>query len=186
MGDSVAFPVIKTNDAEEAMTVARALVNCSSSPDRSFFIDAELCSVAEVLKACELFPISFYTSEGSVIQAGELPRSAEGLEELLPVTFSAESDERGELPDGTVLLLAGASRGQLAWMGVSWPAVPELGLGFERARTGVQACFNSTADGEPTRGHTVLVHVRQGQENRAIHLARLVGRALIGPAEEGW
>ncbi len=186
VGDSVAFPVLRTGDAETALAVACALVCCSSSPDRSVFVDAELTCVIEVMKARDMFPESFYTSGNVFLRAEELPQGPAELARLLPVTFSAETDERGELPCGTVLLLGGARCGQLAWMGVRWPAVPELGLGPEWARTGVQASFNSTADGEPAVGHTVLVHVRRGEDERAGHLARQVGQTLIGPEEEGW
>ncbi|MFV5998143.1 hypothetical protein ACNPQM_38685 [Streptomyces sp. NPDC056231] len=151
-------------------------------------MDAELARFDSVLRAHELFPEATYSSGDSFFHGEELPRDALALERLLPVRLSAEQEEgvgRDALV-GVVSLLEEAVWGQLAWMGVAWPAVPELGLGPEGARTGVQACFNSTAEYEPAVGHTVYVHVRPGEDERAHHLSQRLGWAVIGPSEEGW
>lgn len=71
-------------------------------------------------------------------------------------------------------------------MALSWPAVPELGLGPERKYTGVQASFSIDANHVPVVGNTVYVHVCPGERARARHLARQVGHDIVGPSEHGW
>lgn len=189
MGSSVAYPIFRTQSVAEAVQVAFTLVQCSGPEgDGSVYVDAELARVDDVLKAYELFPDATYSSGNSFFHGGELPGNASVLKHLLPVRLSADQEEcpaEGVL--GTMVsLLEEAVSGQLAWMGVAWPAVPELCLGREVARTGVQACFNSTAEHEPAVGHTVYVHVRPGEDERAHHLAQQVRQAVIGPPEDGW
>ncbi|WUD70379.1 hypothetical protein OG937_45375 [Streptomyces sp. NBC_00510] len=149
-------------------------------------MDAELGDVADALKARELFPGALCSLGGSRLLAGELPKDPEAVARLLPGELSAEEVVGEDVLGRFLPLVASGARGQLAWMGLSWPAVPELGLDVEYARTGVQMCINSTAEHEPAVGHTVYVHVRRGEDERAHHLAHQVGQAVIGPGEEGW
>jgi hypothetical protein len=186
VGDSVAYPVFRTDDAGRAVGVASDLVACSEWWDGSVFVDAELVRVEDVLRAGEVFPGAVYGSGESVFRAGELPDDVEGLARLLPVALKAEVDGGGGVPDRFVSLLNGAVWGELAWMGLAWPAVPEFGLGVEGARTGVQACFRSTATRALAAGHTVYVHVRPGHEKRARYLAEQAGQTILGPPEDGW
>ncbi|MDX3574245.1 hypothetical protein [Streptomyces sp. ID05-47C] len=149
-------------------------------------IDAELQDVRDVMRARELFPEAVYTHRRSDFRGVDLPVGSAALAGLLPMNLAAEEDLRGDVLSRAVEVLRPAVWGQLAWMGLSWPAVPELNLGPEYARTGVQACFNTDANLEPVTGHTVYVHVYPGDEERARHLARMIGKDVVGPPEHGW
>nr|WP_202470959.1 hypothetical protein [Streptomyces sp. SID8377] len=172
-------------DARQALAVASALVHCGEW-DGNVFVDAELLHIADTLKARELFPEAWCSFGESRLRAGELPEDPEVVARLLPGELDAEEIAGEDVLGRFLPLAAPEAREQLAWMGLHWPAVPELGLDLEYARTGVQMCINSTAEHEPAVGHAVYVHVRGGEDERAHHLAGLVGQAVIGPGEEGW
>ncbi|PWJ02065.1 hypothetical protein DKG34_40655 [Streptomyces sp. NWU49] len=188
MGNTQAYPVYRAFDVASIVSVASALVQCGEvrgdgtvCPD----LDAELRDVDVALKARGLFPEARFFHRCSDFWSTELPDDAGVLAGLLPVELTVE--EVGEdILSRAVEVLRSAVWGQLAWMGLTWPAIPELDLGPEYARTGVQACFNIDANHEPVTGHTVYVHVYPGDEDRARHLARLVGKDIIGPPEHGW
>lgn len=185
MGVTVAYPVFRTLDARRALAVASALLRCGEWGGQ-VFLDAELVDVADALKARELFPGAWCSFGDSSLRAGELPEDPAAVARLLPGKLSVEEVVGEEILGRFLPLAASEAHGQLAWMGLRWPAVPELGLDVEYARTGVQMCINSTAEHEPAVGHAVYVHVRRGEDERAHHLAGQVGRAVIGPGEEGW
>ena len=188
MGNTQAYPIYRAFDVASIVSVASALVQCGEvrgdgtvCPD----LDAELRDVDVALKARGLFPEARFFHRRSDFWSTELPDDAGVLAGLLPMELTAEEIGEGIL-SRAVEVLRSAVWGQLAWMGLTWPAIPELDLGPEYARTGVQACFNIDANHEPVTGHTVYVHVYPGDEDRARHLARLVGEDVIGPPEHGW
>ncbi|MFD7324313.1 hypothetical protein ACFV9D_25010 [Streptomyces sp. NPDC059875] len=171
----------------EVIAVAASLVECGELWEgASVDLDAELVCVEDVLKAREVFPQGWFSGAGSHFQGADLPEGAAELAGLLPMKLSVEEPVEGDLLERALDVLRGAGWGQIAWMALSWPAIPELGLGPEHARTGVQACFGIDANHEPATGHTVYAHVRPHEEERAQHLARRIGHDVIGPSEHGW
>ncbi|WP_405942928.1 hypothetical protein [Streptomyces sp. NBC_00207] len=139
-----------------------------------------------VLKVRELFPHGWYSGGGSHFRGTDLPCDTTALTSMLPLTLSVAEPVGSDLLEKAANVLPTASCGQIAWMALSWPAVPELDLGPEHARTGVQACFNIDANHEPTAGYTVYAHVHPLAGERAQHLARQIGHDVVGPGEHGW
>ncbi|MEV5731427.1 hypothetical protein AB0N50_37725 [Streptomyces pharetrae] len=187
MGNAQAYPVYRTTDVASTVSVAYELVRCGEVDEGAIVcLDAELCGIEDVLKARGLFPEAWFYHRRSDFRGAVLPDDAEVLAGLLPMKLSAEEVLEGDILSKAVEVLPAAVWGQLAWMGLYWPAIPELGLDPEYSRTGVQACFNMDANYGPAMGHTVYVHVYPGEEDRARHLARLIGKDVIGPPEHGW
>ncbi|WP_351234285.1 hypothetical protein [Streptomyces sp. NPDC002133] len=171
----------------EVIAVAASLVECGELAEGATVdLDAGLVRVEDVLKAREVFRRGWYSGSGEHFRGVDLPEDAGVLAGLLPVTLSVVEPWAGDLLERAPEVLRAATWGQIAWFALSWPAVPELSLGPEHARTGVQACFNIDANHEPVSGHTVYVHVRPDEGERAQHLARLIGHDVIGPSERGW
>ncbi|MEU7297081.1 hypothetical protein AB0A76_28415 [Streptomyces exfoliatus] len=189
MGNARAYPVYRSEggDVAAAIAVAVSLVGCGElSEGASVDLDAELVRVEDVVRAREVFPRGWFSGGGEHFRGVDLPDDAAVLAGLLPMMLSVVEPVEGDLLDRAPEVLGQAGWGQIAWMALSWPAVPELGLGPEHARTGVQACFGADANHEPIPGHTVYVHVRPGEDERAQHLAQQIGHGVIGPGEHGW
>ncbi|MFD3975342.1 hypothetical protein [Streptomyces cyaneofuscatus] len=77
----------------------------------------------------------------------------------------------------------GDSPATLRWDFMGWPAAPEVGLGGGGARGAfVTLCVNvrDLRLEEPATDHTVFVHVKQVEAERAPWLAAQVGPAVIG------
>ncbi|MFD9604744.1 hypothetical protein [Streptomyces sp. NPDC059970] len=187
MGNAQAYPIYRTFDAASIISVAFDLVRCGEGYEgETGYLDAELGDVDDVLKARNLFPDAWFSHRRSNFRGADLSDDAAVLTGLLPMQLDAEEVLEGDVLSRAVEVLRPAVWGQLAWMALRWPAIPELGLGPEYARTGVQACFNIDANHEPVAGHTVYVHVYPGDGDRARHLARMIGKDVIGPPEHGW
>ncbi|MFJ3637848.1 hypothetical protein [Streptomyces sp. NPDC090112] len=164
--------------------MASALVGCGELwSEATVVLDAELCSVEDVRLAVQLFPRGWFSSGNRLLRGPDVPEDPSAL---LPMTLSAEEQVGGDLPARAAVLLPRAAWGQLAWVHLSWPAIPELGLEPAHTRTGVQACFHSDSNHNPAPAHTVYIHVHPLAEDRAQHLARQVGRSIVGPSENGW
>lgn len=169
------------------IAVAVSLVGCGELWEwASVDLDAELLHVEDVIRAREVFPQGWFSGGGEHFRGVDLPDDAAMLARLLPMTLSVVEPVEGDLLERAPQVLHHAGWGQITWMALSWPAVPELDLGPEHARTGVQACFGADAGHEPAPGHTVYVHVRPHEEDRAQHLARQIGHDVVGPSEYGW
>ncbi|MER5712212.1 hypothetical protein [Streptomyces sp. NPDC002122] len=169
------------------IAVAVSLVGCGELQEgASVYLDAELFRVEDVVRARGVFPQGWFSGGGEHFRGVDLPDDAAVLARLLPMVLSVEEPVEGDLLEGAPEVLRQAGWGQIAWMALSWPAVPELDLGPEYSRTGVQASFGINANHEPASGHTVYVHVRPWEDERAQHLARRIGHDVIGPSEHGW
>ncbi|MEV0093792.1 hypothetical protein [Streptomyces sp. NPDC050738] len=80
------------------------------------------------------------------------------------------------------------TRSYVLWHDLKWPAVPELGLGQEYKYAELQVACNShdIRCEEWAAEHTVFIHARPGQDERAAWLAAQVGTRVVGPPEFGW
>ncbi|MFD3940167.1 hypothetical protein ACFWSF_35660 [Streptomyces sp. NPDC058611] len=169
------------------IAVAVALTGCGELWEgASIDLDAALLQVEDVARAREVFPQGWFSGGGEHFLGVDLPDDAAMLARLLPMTLSAVEPVEGDLLDRASQVLHLAGWGQVTWMALSWPAVPELELGPEHARTGVQACFGIDANHRPAPGHGVYVHVHPSAGERAQHLARQIGHRVVGPSEPGW
>lgn len=194
MGNSRAYPVYRDEigRVDAVIAVAELLVERGELwVTATVDLDAGLSQVDEVRCAAELFPhslfpLALFHGGGAYLRGPELPQDDAALASLLPLTLSVAAPVESDLLGRAPAILSRAAWGQLAWMALSWPAVPELGLGPDGSRTGVQACFSIDADHEPAVGHTVYVHVHPYAGERARHLARQIGHDIVGPSEDGW
>ncbi|MFE5940293.1 hypothetical protein ACFQ69_33580 [Streptomyces sp. NPDC056470] len=170
-----------------AIAAAVSLVGCGELWEGADVdLDVELLRVEDVVRAREVFPQGWFAGVGEHFRGVGLPDDAAVLAGLLPVRLSVVKPVEGGLLERAPPVLGRAGWGQVAWMELSWPAVPELDLGPEHARAGVQVCFGIDANHEPASGHTVYVHVHPYEDERAQHLARQIGHGVTGRGEQGW
>ncbi|MEW2623961.1 hypothetical protein [Streptomyces sp. NPDC048106] len=80
------------------------------------------------------------------------------------------------------------TRCYVLWHHLKWPSVPELGLDEEYKYAELQIASNShdIHCDEWAPEHTVFVHARPGDDDRAAWLAAQIGARVLGPPEFGW
>ncbi|MEU6974295.1 hypothetical protein AB0A71_42595 [Kitasatospora aureofaciens] len=191
MSTSRALPVLRTPDLRAAHDAARRLLALATGVEHC---DADgrttARTVAEARRLYETFPDARatahhappgFTEVRALFDAGD-PR----FDALLPLEFQVER------PAGTFeerfLDVLGSGAGSLSWSHFFWPAVPELGMAARAKDSHLQIALNS--DGvhflRPAGHHTLFVHFRDGDVERARRLARQAGLADDGQVEEGW
>ncbi|MGW1713519.1 hypothetical protein [Streptomyces sp. NPDC002156] len=176
MGNTRAWPVLRTTDLDEALNLAEKLLSVASWYDPSgCYLDAWAHSDDEVRRLTEALPdvqVSWY-GKGNV-----------GLPALLSVGADSIAQARESLG-----IWAGISRGYVLWHNMTWPAVPQLGLlneEYKYAELQVAANSHTIHCEEWSAEHTVFVHARPGDDERPAWLAAQVGSRVVGPAEFGW
>ncbi|MFD7907956.1 MULTISPECIES: hypothetical protein [unclassified Kitasatospora] len=194
MSNSNALPVLRTPDLPTAYRAVKRLLNLAIPMD-SFNVSAETeaLTLAEAQRMAAAFPTATiapddpYRPESNddvrrMVVAGDPDVAA-----LLPVSLILE-----RLPVGSIeeafFGVAGSGPGSIDWDCFSWPAVPELGLAVRNKDAYVQIALNSrdVFRDVPAEDHTVFVHFRQGDVERAEWLARQAGLQPVGPVEWGW
>jgi hypothetical protein len=95
-------------------------------------------------------------------------------------TFTQACDALGTWADIT--------RCYVLWHDLKWPSVPELGLGEEYKYAELQIACNShdIHCEEWAAEHTVFIHARLGDDERAAWLAAQVNARVVGLPEFGW
>ncbi|MFJ7780477.1 hypothetical protein [Streptomyces yangpuensis] len=197
MGNSVAYPVLRTTDPAEAYEKARHLCALLATRYARVYVGAELRTVADVRRTAGLLPDAVYDHAeirrdpvtGECVYFGLEVRTATDAELAaeVPLRFSLE-----ELPDGVrdqdFVRAVGAGPASVRWEGC-WPDEPELGSFPSPAYDGVQLVLNSEACDwcEQVPGvHTLYVHVtKHGDPGRAERLAAAIGGAVLGEPEQG-
>lgn len=155
--------------------------------------EAQALTLAEAQRMAAAFPAAVISPDDPyrpesrdeirrMISSGD-PRA----EALLPFTLHLESQPVGSIEE-TFFGVIGSGTGSIDWDFFSWPAVPELGLEVRNKDAYVQIAINSqdVYRETPATDHTVFVHFRQGDVERAEWLAQEVGLQPIGPVEWGW
>ncbi|MFF0295693.1 hypothetical protein ACFYST_19765 [Kitasatospora sp. NPDC004614] len=192
MSTSNVLPVLRTCDLSDAYRAVRRLLGLVVPMD-GFRVSAfgQVLAVAEAERLVAAFPEGvIIPDEGpessdetrAMVVAGD-PRVAG----MLPLRFYLDDCPVGSIEEA-FLGVVGAGAGWIEWDWFSWPAVPELGLGMRNKDACLQIAINSrdvTAD-VPAADHTVFIHFRSGDVERAEWLARQVGLRGIGPVEMGW
>ncbi|MFJ8434134.1 hypothetical protein ACIQ9P_22810 [Kitasatospora sp. NPDC094019] len=196
MGNSTAYPVLRTTDPAEAYAWAERLRALLAHGEDEVGLYAELMTAADVRRMAEVLPgARFHHMEMRTGPAGEYlpfeldPRTADdaALEPHLPL------DVQLDVPTGSAerRFAAAVGRGTAAvdWHG-RWPDDPETGSVGSPKYDGVQIVFHSdSAQLAPWAGHhTVFVHVGRfgDEEERARKLAEAVGGEVLGEAQLGW
>ncbi len=175
MGNTRAWPVLRTTDLAEALNLAEKLLSVASWHDPSgCSLSAWARSDDDVRRLTEALPgvrVEPFGRDGAALPA----------DLILEVTSFAQARE-------ALGIWAGISRCSVVWDDMKWPPVPELGLGEEYRYAELQvACNSRTIHCEEWAAeHTVFVHTRAGDDERPAWLAAQVGSRVVGPAEFGW
>ncbi|MFF2364834.1 hypothetical protein ACFVU0_19390 [Streptomyces sp. NPDC058122] len=175
MGITEAWPVLRTTDLAEALTLAEGLLSVAFSYRPSgCYLEAWASDDDELRRLTEASPGADvrWRGEGSASLPAELTWGVANLSQ------------------GSEALRAWAdiTRCYILWHDMKWPAVPELGLGEEYKYAELQVVCNSHTIHcvEWAPEHTVFIHARPGHDERAAWLAAQVGAQVVGPSEEGW
>ncbi|MEU5073870.1 hypothetical protein AB0G76_20240 [Streptomyces asoensis] len=174
MGNTRAWPVLRTTDLTEALALAERLLSVASwyDPD-GCYLDAWAHDDDQVRHLTETAPdasVTWYEESGS--RTASVSRPATTLEQAREAL-------------GT---WAGITRCYILWHNLKWPAVPELGLNEEYKYAELQVASNTHTIHceEWAPEHTVFIHARPGHDARATWLAAQVGTEVVGPPEFGW
>ncbi|MFD5621834.1 hypothetical protein [Streptomyces yangpuensis] len=197
MGNSVAYPVLRTADPAEAYEKARHLCALLATRYAQVYVGAELRTVADVRGMAALLPDAIYDHAeiredpvtGEYVHFGLDVATASDAELAaeVPLDFVCE-----ELPDGVrdedFVRAVGAGPASVRWEGC-WPDEPELGSYPSPTYDGVQLVLNSDRcdwSEQVTGVHTLYVHVtKHGDRGRAERLAAAIGGAVPGEPEQG-
>ncbi|MFE2417385.1 hypothetical protein [Streptomyces hokutonensis] len=169
MSNSYAQPVLRTADLSVGLHTVERLLTIADLRDLEVDFEARVFS-ADVLAALqELIPDAERWVEGDD-PAAHLPVRLRGW----------------AMPPETVepfLKAVGESPASVRWDFNAWPEAPEVGLGVGGTRGAfVTLCVNvrDLELEEPAPDHTVFVHVKQVEAERAPWLAAQVGLGVIG------
>ncbi len=175
MGNTHAWPVLRTTDLTEALTLAERLLSVASwyDPD-GCYLDAWAHDDDQLRRLTEAAPEAAVDWYG---EAGDDGRASVSR----PATTLSQAREA--LRSWTVV-----TRCYILWHNMTWPAVPELGLDEEYKYAELQVASNSHTIHceEWAPEHTVFIHARPGHDERAAWLAAQVDAEVVGPPEFGW
>lgn len=196
MGNSKAYPVLRTTDAATAYAQAKRLVGLLEQIADEVWLMAELHTVADVRRMARALPQGPYdylnarkdptTGEYLSFDADVTTADDATLEAALPLDLSEEFP-RGELEDLFVAAL-GTGTASIDWHG-RWPEDDEADCHGTPRYDGVQVVFhgNHAQWDTWTEHHTVFVHTdKWGDLPRARKLAAYIGSEVVGEQEVGW
>jgi hypothetical protein len=178
MSNSYAQPILKTPELADALQVVERLLEIADTTELEVDFEARIFSEHALTPLLDLLPEADHWSE----QDEEV--SSDGRDDPsthLPLWLRS----CGMPPEVTGPLLAavGESPAAVRWDFTGWPEAPEIGLGIGGSRGAyVTLCVNARdLDlNEPATDHTVFVHVKQVEAERAPWLAARVGLGVIG------
>ncbi|MFD8751475.1 hypothetical protein ACFV0O_10925 [Kitasatospora sp. NPDC059577] len=193
MSTSRALPVLRPPDRQALHDTARLLLDFTE-PWGRVSVDCHALGMtsAEARQVLEAFPGSWVSPsdrthpESSAEVRALFETGDPRVDELAP--FDVDVFER---PPGSVeerfLGIVGSGPAALYWGGFAWPAVPELDLKPRAKDAHLQIVLNSrNADFDrPSEDHTLFIHFRSGDLERAEWLARQAGLTPVGPDESG-
>ncbi|WP_326580531.1 hypothetical protein OIE69_40940 [Actinacidiphila glaucinigra] len=181
MSNSYARPILRTEDLSMALRVVQDLLELADTVGMEVDFEAIAHTPQELARILHIAPGAEWWSYGP----GRAVRSGEGklvAADHLPVYLSDWCREPSEVD--VFLAAAGSAPAIVRWDFNAWPAAPEAGLGPGGSRgayvTLTVNSHNLYLD-EPGGLHTVFVHVKQFEAERAPWLAKQVGQEVIGP-----
>ncbi|MFI2720560.1 hypothetical protein ACH5AI_30195 [Streptomyces collinus] len=195
MGNSKAYPVLRTDDASTAYTQARRLCALLEQEDE-VWLTAELRTAGEVRRMAALLP--GVTFEHSETRTDPVTGRYAGFD--LDVTTADDAALEAHLPldimeevaPGSVVTRFATSLGRgaaaIEWHG-RWPDEPAADHYGSPPYDGVQVVFHGdkAQRGRWTEEHTVFVHVTKfGDLPRARKLAARIGGEVLGEPQLGW
>ncbi|MEU7467091.1 hypothetical protein AB0A94_00750 [Streptomyces sp. NPDC044984] len=197
MGNSRAYPVLRTTDAAEAYRQARRLCALLEHIDDRVWLFSEMRTPGEARRMAEIVP----GADFDYVDARTDPATGDflsfdldvtqlddaGLREHLPLSF-LEDVGRGDVEERFLAAL-GESTAAIEWNG-RWPDDPEIDSHGHWNYDGVQIVFHGDEaqyGDKWTEGHTVFVHVtKHGDLERAQKLAAHIGSEVLGEEQLGW
>ncbi|WP_457492612.1 hypothetical protein [Streptomyces sp. P5_D11] len=196
MGNSMAYPVLRTTDAAEAYAKGKRLCAFLELREDEIQLCAELRTVADVRRMATALPQARFhevpvrpasvTGDGLWHELDLLAADDAILAAELPLTIM-EDVRRGSAEERFVQAL-GLGYAAIDWCG-RWPDEPETDSYGTWSCDGVQVVFNG--DNPQWSGwaahHTVFVHVgKMGDLPRAQRLAAHIGGEVLGEPLLGW
>lgn len=196
MGNSRAYPVLRTTDASEAYRQAKRLCGLLEHVDDEVRLFAEMRTPRDARRMAETVPGApfEYVDTRTDPETGAVPSfdldvsrldDAE-LQAHLPLEF-LEHVGRGDVEERFLAAL-GEGMASIDWPG-RWPDDPETDSHGHWNYDGVQIVFHGDGAqyGDWTEDHTVFVHVtKSGDPERAQKLAAHIGSEVLGEAQLGW
>lgn len=178
MSNSYAQPILRTTDLSEALRIVERLLGIADLEDLEVDLEARISSAQRLYPLRDLLPDADWWAEDD--EGGSSDERNEPSAHL-PIRLRAWA-----MPPETVnpfLAAVGDSPATVRWDFTGWPEAPEVGLGIGGARGAfVTLCVNARDLDleEPATDHTVFVHVKQVEAERAPWLAAQVGLQVIG------
>lgn len=175
MGNTCAWPVLRTTDLAEALRLAERLLAVASwYRPSSCYVDA-WARTDDELRCLSV------ASPGARVERYGEGRTGVPASLCLDVGGFEQACE-------ALGAWAGITRCYVLWHDLKWPAVPELGLGEEYKYAELQVACNShdIHCEEWAPEHTVFIHARAGHDERVAWLAAQVDARVVGPSEFGW
>jgi hypothetical protein len=179
MSNSYAQAVLRTPDLKEALRVVRQLLALAetSGMDVTFLARVHTRQALERLGKV-LTEMSWWSERADQSASSYDSDNPAGHLPILVKSFCQSPDAVEEF-----LAAVGDSCSIVCWDFSSWPEAPEVGLGLGGERGAyVSVCVNARdlyLD-EPSEDHTVYVHVKQREAERAPWLAAQVGLQVFG------
>ncbi|WP_369144591.1 hypothetical protein [Streptomyces sp. R44] len=195
MGNSRAYAVFTTTDADEAYARAWRLVGLLERRD-DVYVDAEARTVEETRRIARLLPGAAVDR----VEAVRDPVTGEYLFCELDLGTAGDDEIRAELPlclsakvpfaavGPEIVRAVGDGTTDISWRG-RWPDDPDAECSGSDKYDGVQLVLHGdTAQIDDwTPHHTVFVHVdKWGDLPRARKLAAHIGGEVIGDVQIGW
>ncbi|MEV7600958.1 hypothetical protein AB0O91_26670 [Kitasatospora sp. NPDC089797] len=174
MSNSYAQAVLRTTDVAEALRVAGQLLDLADTGELEVDFEARVSTPRELARLTEVMPDADSWSYGADRHGSS--RDGDSPSECLPILMSRWCMAPEDVE--AFLAAAGSVPVMVRWDFSSWPEAPEVGLGFGGTRGAyVTVCVNARDLylEEPATDHTVYVHVKQVEAQRAAWLAAQVG-----------
>ncbi|WLQ37975.1 hypothetical protein P8A18_33025 [Streptomyces castrisilvae] len=182
MSNSYALPILRTSDLAEAVRVVEVLLEIADLRDLEVDYEAAVSSPNTLKMLLELLPYArWYARDGEITSSQASDESSMHL----PLRLRALA-EPPETVHGFTATLNGTPA-TVRWDFMGWPAAPEIGMDIGGARGAfVTLCINlhDLELEEPASDHTVYVHVKYFETQRAHWLAEQVGLQVIGDGVE--
>ncbi|MEV7174662.1 hypothetical protein AB0O18_33825 [Streptomyces sp. NPDC093224] len=198
MSSGISYPVFRTSDPAEALAVAWRLIALGECEYAEVSVEAELCTVPEVLRLRRGLPDGWFRTESDDFwarerddptqwryeyRASELSGDPDDLGPMLPIWVSVLDQSLGSVEDSFAGLV-GANFGSISWRQLIWPQAPELGYDGRVEHDRVTLVLNCNAEGTDLEAgtHTLCIGLQRGPEadGYAGWLAGQVGRTVIG------
>jgi len=179
MSNSYAQAVLRTTDVAEALRVAGRLLDLADTSQLEVDFEARVVTPHELQRLTGVLPDADWWSYGADRHGSS--REGDTSSECLPIFVS----RWGMAPEAVEAFLAavGNAPAMVRWDFNGWPEAPEVGLGCGGPRSAyVTVCVNARDLylEEPATDHTVYVHVKQIEAQRAAWLAAQVGLQVFG------